>query len=108
MRNEVKELFEEIPCNASVSQTWCMCVCVEGGGGGGGEGRGALDSNVLRNEVKDLFEILGVWVCVLGGGGGGAGQQLPEERGQRPLQGDPCDASVVRLGVCVCVWGEGG
>ena len=81
MRNEVKELFEEILCNASVSQTWCMCVCVcvEGGRGGGGrgEGRGALDSNVLRNEVKDLFEILcdasvDGYVCVCWGGGGGA------------------------------------
>ena len=35
LRDEVKDLFEEIPCDSSVSQTWCMgvCVCVCGGGG---------------------------------------------------------------------------
>ena len=59
-----------------------MCVCVYGGRGG----RGALDSNVLRDEVKDLFEEI------------------------------PCDASVsppwctgrVLNANSVCVWGGGG
>ena len=82
LRDEVEDLFEEIPCDSSVSQTWCMGVCVGGGGGLRRGWRVALDSNFLRDEVEDLFEeipcdssvsqtwCMGVCVCVCGGGGG--------------------------------------